>query len=135
VLCDGKRRVCNCGVSSQTADQVGDPRSGFTRSRTKWFNTDAFAPPATGTFGTSGRNTLFGPYQSNIDVSLFKIVRFGENIRLQVRPEFSMYQSRELWLAGIDGEQPYQWNNYFRIGWPGHSAKFAAGVLMPAKGH
>jgi hypothetical protein len=80
--------ACNCGASGQTANQVGDPRSGFEQSRTKWFNTAAFAIPANGTFGNSGRNILSGPWQANVDVSLFKIVRFGENIRLQIRPEF-----------------------------------------------
>src|SRR5262249_27073293 len=66
--------VCNCGASSQTADQVGDPRSGFTQSREKWFNTAAFARPITGRFGTSGRNILSGPGQDTVSVSLFKIV-------------------------------------------------------------
>jgi len=80
--------ACNCGASAQTANQVGDPRSGFERSRTKWFNTAAFAIPPNGTFGSSGRNILSGPWQANVDVSLFKIVRFGENIKLQIRPEF-----------------------------------------------
>ena len=48
----------------------------------------AFAIPPNGTFGNSGRNILSGPWQANADVSLFKIVRFGENLRLQIRPEF-----------------------------------------------
>jgi hypothetical protein len=80
--------TCNCGASAQTANQVGDPGSGFQQSRTKWFNTAAFAIPANGTFGSSGRNILSGPAQATMDVSLFKIVRFGENLRLQIRPEF-----------------------------------------------
>jgi len=80
--------ACNCGASAQTANQVGDPKSDFEQSRTKWFNTAAFAIPPNGTFGNSGRNILSGPWQANLDVSLFKIVRFGENIKLQIRPEF-----------------------------------------------
>src|SRR5262249_25190702 len=79
--------TCNCGASAQTANQVGDPRSGFEQSRTKWFNTAAFVIPPTGTFGTSGRNILSGPSQATADVSLFKVVRFGETVRLQIRPE------------------------------------------------
>src|SRR5262249_35137981 len=55
--------VCNCGASSQTATQVGDPRTGFTQSRLQWFNTAAFVRPSTGGFGTSGRNILDGPWQ------------------------------------------------------------------------
>ena len=79
---------CNCGASSQTATQVENPLSGFTQSRLKWFNTSAFALPATGTFGTSGRNILSGPWQDSVSVSLFKIVQVKENIRLQIRGEF-----------------------------------------------
>ena len=48
----------------------------------------AFAIPPNGTFGKSGRNILSGSWQANADVSLFKIVRFGEDLRLQIRPEF-----------------------------------------------
>jgi len=80
--------VCNCGASAQTADQVGDPRSGFTRSREKWFNTAAFARPANGRLGTSGRNILDGPGHATVDFSLFKIVQLKEHVRLQIRGEF-----------------------------------------------
>jgi hypothetical protein len=80
--------VCNCGASSQTADQVGDPQSGVTGTRERWFTTDAFARPANGTFGTSGRNILDGPGNATVDFSLFKVVPLRENMRLQIRGEF-----------------------------------------------
>jgi hypothetical protein len=80
--------VCNCGASGQTAEQVGNPLSGFTQSRLEWFNTAAFAVPVPGTFGTAGRNILSGPWQDTVDLSLFKIVPVRENIRLQIRGEF-----------------------------------------------
>jgi hypothetical protein len=80
--------VCNCGASGQTADQVGDPRTGFTRSRERWFNTSAFARPVTGRLGTSGRNILDGPGEATVDFSLFKVVHLKENVRLQIRGEF-----------------------------------------------
>jgi hypothetical protein len=79
--------VCNCGASSQTANQVGNPAAGFVQSRVEWFNTAAFAIPATGTWGTSGRNILSGPWQDTVDLSLFKIVQIKESLRLQIRPE------------------------------------------------
>jgi hypothetical protein len=79
---------CNCGAASQTAQQVGNPWSGYTQSRLEWFNTAAFALPATGTFGNSGRNILSGPWQDTVDLSLFKAVPFKENIKLQIRGEF-----------------------------------------------
>ncbi|MEX2262147.1 MAG: TonB-dependent receptor [Bryobacteraceae bacterium] len=79
---------CNCAASSQTADQVGDPHTGFTRSREMWFNTAAFARPPAGRFGTSGRNILDGPGQATVDFSLFKIVQVKEGMRVQIRGEF-----------------------------------------------
>jgi len=51
-------------------------------------NINAFARPATGTFGTSGRNILDEPWQDTVDLSLFKIVRMRENVTLQIRGEF-----------------------------------------------
>jgi TonB dependent receptor len=79
---------CNCGASSQTAQQVGAPWSGFTQSRLEWFNTAAFALPVVGTWGTSGRNILSGPWQDTVHLSLFKVVAIRENIKLQIRGEF-----------------------------------------------
>jgi hypothetical protein len=80
--------TCNCGAASQTAQQVGNPRSGFTQSRLEWFNTAAFTLPAIGTFGSSGRNILSGPWQDTVNLSLFKIVQIRESIKLQIRGEF-----------------------------------------------
>jgi hypothetical protein len=80
--------ACNCGAGSQTADQVGDPSSGFTQSRLAWFNTAAFAQPAAGRYGTSGRNILSGPWQDSVSLSLFRIVRLKEDAKLQIRGEF-----------------------------------------------
>ncbi len=79
--------TCNCAAAGQTAQQIGDPSSGFTKSIDRWFNTSAFARPATGTFGSSGRNILDGPAQISFDVSLFKSFRFREQIVLQFRAE------------------------------------------------
>jgi hypothetical protein len=78
---------CNCAASTQTAEQVGDPRSGFDRTIDRWFNTAAFVRPATGTFGSSGRNILDGPSQISFDLSLFKTFSFSERSALQFRAE------------------------------------------------
>jgi hypothetical protein len=80
--------ACNCGAGSQTADQVGNPLTGFTQSRLEWFNTAAFAQPPAGRYGTSGRNILSGPWQDSVSLSLFRIVRLRETVRLQIRGEF-----------------------------------------------
>ena len=70
------------------AQQVGDPRSGFTQSRLQWFNGGAFAQPARGTFGTSGRNILDGPGEATMNLSLFRSISIREGIKLQLRGEF-----------------------------------------------
>jgi hypothetical protein len=73
---------------AQRADLVGNPHlSGSQRSITKWFNTAAFAQPALGTFGNSGRNILRAPGIENLDFSLFKNISLGEQVRLQTRFE------------------------------------------------
>jgi len=57
---------------------VGDPKLDNPTIE-KWFNPAAYAPPSdtTGTYGNVGRNTLRGPGQFNIDVSLVKRTTFG----------------------------------------------------------
>jgi len=65
---------------------VGDPvLSDPTIDR--WFNADAYQRTAdiTGTYGNVGRNTLRGPEQFNIDMSLIKMTRFNRfNLELRV---------------------------------------------------
>jgi outer membrane receptor protein involved in Fe transport len=53
----------------------------------EWFNTAAFALPAFGTDGNVGRNTLVGPRQDSLDVSLVKNNPIGEGKNLQLRAE------------------------------------------------
>ncbi len=73
---------------AQRADVVGNPNpSGFNASISSWFNTNAFAQPAYGAFGNSGRNVLRGPDSINLDLSLFKDFAFTERARLQTRLE------------------------------------------------
>jgi hypothetical protein len=69
------------------ANLVGDPRSGRTGTIESWFNTAAFAQPALGEAGNSGRNILRAPGISNFDLSLFKNFTLSERLRLQFRLE------------------------------------------------
>jgi len=80
--------VANNGASNQLAQQVGDPWAGRVRERERWFNPDAFAVPARGTLGSSGRNILDGPGAFDMNVSVFRHVRLGEGSQLQIRGEF-----------------------------------------------
>ena len=66
---------------------VGDP-SVANPSVAQWFDPTAFAIPAKGTFGNSGRNTLRGPGIQDVDFSLgknFHIPLWGEGGNLQLR--------------------------------------------------
>ena len=58
-----------------------------------WFNTSAFAVPAPLSFGTEGRNVVWGPGRNNWDISLFKVIRIPmgacrEAGQFQFRGEF-----------------------------------------------
>ncbi len=57
------------------------------RTLGKWFNTAAFAVPAAGTYGNSGRNSLEGPGTKSVDFSLFKDTHLAESKVLQLRAE------------------------------------------------
>ena len=56
------------------ADLVGDPMVGerFVNGVPYWFNPDAFAPPAAGTFGNSGRAPFRQPGRHQWDINLSK---------------------------------------------------------------
>jgi hypothetical protein len=58
-------QVCSGVLSNPTIDQ--------------WFDTSCFVPPAdtTGTYGNTGRNTMRGPGQVNMDSSLIKNTKLG----------------------------------------------------------
>src|SRR5262249_51834515 len=62
--------------------------TGSQRSTDHFFNTQAFAAPATGTFGNLGRNTIIGPSLADLDFVLAKNFALRENVRLQFRAEF-----------------------------------------------
>ncbi len=68
------------GVGNDYADQVGNPSRPAGVSKVKeYFNTAAFVPAATGTFGDVGRNSLRGPGYADVDASVFKnIFRFRQ---------------------------------------------------------
>jgi len=48
-----------------------------------WFNVNAFAGPAPGTFGNMGRNTVYGPPLSAVNMALIKTFTFTERLKLE----------------------------------------------------
>jgi hypothetical protein len=79
------------GVTEDHADVHGPVAVYNGNSRTskisKYFNTSAFSSPALGTFGTSGRNTIYGPGIENLDAGLFKAIPIHEQRRIELRWE------------------------------------------------
>lgn len=79
------------GVGLDRGDLVGEATTYNNESVaakiSEFFNTSAFALPALGTFGTSGRDILTGPGLENLDAGLFKEIRIDESRRFQVRWE------------------------------------------------
>jgi hypothetical protein len=80
------------GDNLETADLVGNPNLGSGRSKgaqiLQWFNTAAFAKPATGTFGTAGEDILTAPGLWDTDFAIYKVVEIKEGVRLQIRGQF-----------------------------------------------
>ena len=66
---------------------VGDPMLGNPTTG-RWINTDAFAPPAPGTFGNAGRHSLRQDGINNFDFSFFKTIPVNERFRFEYRVEF-----------------------------------------------
>jgi hypothetical protein len=88
------------GIGSDYADIVGNPaRPSGADQLQQYFNTAAFVPAATGTFGSVGRNTLRAPGVFTVDVSLFKNFKFTEKRYLQFRAEAFNIENRANFAA------------------------------------
>jgi hypothetical protein len=80
------------GGEGTRPDLIGNPNTG-PKNASMWFNTSAFAVPAPLSFGTEGRNVVWGPGRNNWNISLFKVFRIPmgaghEAGQLQFRGEF-----------------------------------------------
>ncbi len=77
----------NDTFGTNRADIVGDYNKSVNRSIAKWFNTDAFAQPAKGFLGNSGRGIMTLPGLNNWDTGLFKNFQIKERATVQFRFE------------------------------------------------
>ena len=57
------------------------------QSISQWFNLSNFAIPAPFTFGSLGRNVLFGPGQRVLDIGVLKNTHINERLNIQFRAE------------------------------------------------
>jgi hypothetical protein len=80
---------CNCPGNSQTADQVlGDVAVvGAGVGGQAYFDPLAYKPVTGARFGTSGFNTLRGPGNTDLDLSLFRTISMTERFKVQIRGE------------------------------------------------
>ncbi len=81
------RALTGATAAQQRANQVlGDPY-GDRGSLTKYLNAAAFAQPALGTLGNSGRNSVEGVGSWQLDAALSRVFRVKETQRLEFRAE------------------------------------------------
>jgi hypothetical protein len=73
-------------ANTQRANQVLDNPYGD-KTINNWLNPKAFAQPALGTYGNSGRNAYDGPGRKVVDLSLVRSFRFSNGQRVEARVE------------------------------------------------
>ena len=83
------------------ADLVGDINAGDDQvnGRAYWFNPAAFAPPADGTFGNSGRAPFRQPGRHQWDLTLSKNFYPTNKVRMQFRADLINAFNQRQWLA------------------------------------
>ena len=82
------------GRYSEFPNLVGDPNAISNRNPNLWFNTSAFAVPASYTFGNAGRNILRTDGIKTWNMSLFKKWPVRETRSLELRGEFFNIMNR-----------------------------------------
>jgi len=90
--------MLSTGITNNRPNTICDPAQS-NPTIDKWFNTSCFQQVAdpTGTFGNTGRNTVRGPGDFNVDLSVIKNTKIGpvgSELRLEVfnllnRPQFA----------------------------------------------
>ncbi|MBI4263445.1 MAG: hypothetical protein HY657_03635, partial [Acidobacteria bacterium] len=81
----GRDQALTGAPNVQRVNQVSDDVYGHTLSQ--WLKPSAFAQPAFGTFGNSGRSAYVGPGNRVVDLSLVRSFRFAETHRIEARVE------------------------------------------------
>src|SRR5690349_10248933 len=80
-------------IAGNRPNVLCDPNENAPHTFEQWFNTACFQPnPTTGVgvanvVGNAGRGIIDGPPTKRVDFSLFKNIRFGERVALQLRGE------------------------------------------------
>jgi hypothetical protein len=102
----GNMNVSGTGELNDRPNLIGDPTAGAQRDAANWFNRAAFAAPAPGTFGSSGRNTIIGPRLHIVDLSVGKVTKINDRFSAQFRAEaFNLFNRANLSLPQVDFSQ------------------------------
>jgi hypothetical protein len=75
----------NTQVANKVKSSVAYPK-GIGKYAT-WFDSSAFAPVTTASFGTASRNSLRGPGDSDLDLGISRLFPITERIRFELRGE------------------------------------------------
>jgi hypothetical protein len=78
---------------------VADPAAGQQTANLFWFNPNAYAPAANGTFGNSGRAEFRQPGRNQTDLSISKNWTFNRTQRIQFRADAINAFNHTQWLA------------------------------------
>jgi len=78
---------------------VGDPAAGEQTAERYWFNPNAYAPSADGTYGNSVRSEFRQPGRNQTDLSLSKNFALGGARRFQFRADMINAFNHTQWLA------------------------------------
>ena len=78
-------------IGEDRADSVAVSGPPPPRSLQEWFNVNAFAENAVGTFGDIGKNSMRGPRFSNTDLALVKKTSVGRALTSRSVPSFSTH--------------------------------------------
>jgi hypothetical protein len=105
----GQDRALTGAPNVQRANQVLDNPYGA-KTVDSWLNAAAFAQPALGTFGDSGRNAYVGMGYRVVDLSLVRAFRFATSHRIEARIEafnaFNWFRPAAAGLATTTGANP-----------------------------
>jgi hypothetical protein len=106
----GLDRALTGAPNVQRANQISDDVYGDTLNQ--WLKASAFAQPALGTFGNSGRNAYVGPGSRSVDLSLVRSFRFAQSHRIEARVEaFNAFNWFRLGGSGDTGNPEDNLNN------------------------
>ncbi|HEX6495518.1 MAG TPA: TonB-dependent receptor, partial [Acidobacteriaceae bacterium] len=128
------------GEYTQRPDVISNPLAGVSHKIqnvagarfVQWFNPDAFANPAPGTWGNFRRNSFFGPGFADADLSVFKNTAITERVNTQFRVEMFNVTNR----LNLASPGPQQLGNaYFQSdGFGQTSSTIGAGNYAPGIG-